>query len=608
MGSTATGSPGCASASGAAPGNTSPRVASATRRESSLSSVNSLRVGRILQRLEREEREERGRRSVEQRPPGLVLLAEDAHQVALEQELQRGAAVDAANVVDFRARDRLAVGDDGERLQLRARQPHGTLARELADERRVLDARAVEPAAGDFVEHDAARRVRLLELRQRLAHLLDGRRRQPGELTRLHGPVAREHQRFEKTAQVRARELARRLDLGRGVVALGGRGVVAFRGCGVAVLLFRELERRQVVERREVRPVVAEHLLGLAAAHVDRGLGVPRTRRRHAPELGGGGVAGVARRQRVGRRSGGGWRGVRRGRTGLPGTHSGRSSSVGSAGSAGATSPAASTYSGPRGSDWKSRVILRRVISSKARKCDDEVELAGEPLEELLEHHALANGDDVGKLADPVGQADAIGDDVVRQPYLAPVEDPLEGFDEREERHIRERRLPRRALGDEIDGGHAAWKYVAPRDAASRELFPGLLVLLVLEQAADERLARVDLLFVEGVVFLSRRRRREEHLALDVSQRRGHDQVLGREIELHELHHREKLQVFLGDEPDGDIEDVELVLLAEVKEQIERALELRELHRPARRACLAGFAGVERPAFCAFYAVCHGDL
>ena len=163
---------------------------------------------------------------------------------------------------------------------------------------------------------------------------------------------------------------------------------------------------------------------------------------------------------------------------------------------------------------------------------------------------------------------------------LAAVEHPLKGLDQRVEGHLRQRRLALAPLLDEVDCGHSSQEHVAARNTSGGELLTRLLVLLVLEQPPDEGLARVDLLLVEVVVLLSRRRRREKHLALDVGERRRHDEVLGSKVELHQLHHREILQVFLGHERDRDVEDVQLVLLAEVQQQIERALELGQSHRP----------------------------
>ena len=94
----------------------------------------------------------------------------------------------------------------------------------------------------------------------------------------------------------------------------------------------------------------------------------------------------------------------------------------------------------------------------------------------------------------------------------------------------------------------------------------------------------------EHLVLLPGGRGGEEHLRLDVGKRGRHHEVLGGDVELHELHDREILEVFLGQEPDGDVEDVQLVLLAKVQQQIERPLELRELHRPRRCASVEGLA------------------
>ena len=61
---------------------------------------------------------------------------------------------------------------------------------------------------------------------------------------------------------------------------------------------------------------------------------------------------------------------------------------------------------------------------------------------------------------------------------------------------------------------------------------------------------------------------------LEVRERRRHHQVVGRDVDRHRLHHLEVLQVLLGDERDRDVDDVDLVRLAQVQQQIERALEL----------------------------------
>ena len=92
-----------------------------------------------------------------------------------------------------------------------------------------------------------------------------------------------------------------------------------------------------------------------------------------------------------------------------------------------------------------------------------------------------------------------------------------------------------------------------------------MLVLLVFEQAADQLLARVDGFFA---VFggLERLRRGHELTRFQVGQVRGHDQVVGRDLDRHVLHQLEVLDVLLGDERDRDVEDVQLVGLAEVEQ------------------------------------------
>ena len=63
-------------------------------------------------------------------------------------------------------------------------------------------------------------------------------------------------------------------------------------------------------------------------------------------------------------------------------------------------------------------------------------------------------------------------------------------------------------------------------------------------------------------------------------ERRGHEQVLRGHVEVEGLHEREVLEVSLRDEGHGDVEDVELVLLDEVKQEVERP-STSALHRPS---------------------------
>ena len=104
------------------------------------------------------------------------------------------------------------------------------------------------------------------------------------------------------------------------------------------------------------------------------------------------------------------------------------------------------------------------------------------------------------------------------------------------------------------------------------ELLPGVLVLLILEKPAHALGTRV-LFLLQDVVFLPGRRAREQHLGLDVCERSRHHQVLARHVDAQNAHQGQVLEVLFGDEADRNVEDVELMLLNQVQEQVERPLE-----------------------------------
>jgi hypothetical protein len=64
-----------------------------------------------------------------------------------------------------------------------------------------------------------------------------------------------------------------------------------------------------------------------------------------------------------------------------------------------------------------------------------------------------------------------------------------------------------------------------------------------------------------------------------VDERRRHDEELPRHVEVHLLHQIDVVQILFRDERDRDVVDVQLVLLDEVNEQIERPLEVVEPDR-----------------------------
>ena len=98
-------------------------------------------------------------------------------------------------------------------------------------------------------------------------------------------------------------------------------------------------------------------------------------------------------------------------------------------------------------------------------------------------------------------------------------------------------------------------------------------VLLVLEQPPYERITRIFLVPLDAGGGL---RPRQQHPRLDVDERGGHHKELACDVQVQLLHQMERIQVLLCDERDGNVVDVHLVLPDEVKQQIERAVEVLE--------------------------------
>jgi len=111
----------------------------------------------------------------------------------------------------------------------------------------------------------------------------------------------------------------------------------------------------------------------------------------------------------------------------------------------------------------------------------------------------------------------------------------------------------------------------------------GLLDALILDELLDERPAGV-MPFVCGGDFLFRAAfDREEHAALDVHERRGHDEEVTRELEIILLLCAQDLEVLLRDLLNRDVVDIDLVLADQEQEQVQRAFEDIEANRQVGR-------------------------
>ena len=148
-----------------------------------------------------------------------------------------------------------------------------------------------------------------------------------------------------------------------------------------------------------------------------------------------------------------------------------------------------------------------------------------------------------------------------------PIEHPLEGAGQAKERdrsQVRRERL-------DLDGGTTG-EDVSARERTVRELVGGVAEALVLEQALDQLLTRVDTLLL-GRVLLVEGVGRQQLPALEEGERRRHHQVLARDLDVERPRELDVLDVLLRDERDRDVEHVELVATHEVQEQIERSFE-----------------------------------
>ncbi len=145
-----------------------------------------LRVREFVEILQAEVIQEKLRRLVEQRPPGDLGAPGDFHQPALHQTLEHAIDRDTAHRLDVRARDRLAVGHDRERLQGRRGQARGLDRRKkLSHPARVGRVARELPALGALEQLERAALLDQLHL-----ELLERR----GDLRFLHLPKLVRHE------------------------------------------------------------------------------------------------------------------------------------------------------------------------------------------------------------------------------------------------------------------------------------------------------------------------------------------------------------------------------------------------------------------------------
>lgn len=105
------------------------------------------------------------------------------------------------------------------------------------------------------------------------------------------------------------------------------------------------------------------------------------------------------------------------------------------------------------------------------------------------------------------------------------------------------------------------------------QVFAGFLELLVLQEALDQVLARIDL-----VALLVELRTRQQHLGLDPHQRGRDQDELTRQLDVELVHLADVFQKVVGDLGNRDVMDVHLVAFDEEQQEVERPVELGQVY------------------------------
>jgi hypothetical protein len=108
------------------------------------------------------------------------------------------------------------------------------------------------------------------------------------------------------------------------------------------------------------------------------------------------------------------------------------------------------------------------------------------------------------------------------------------------------------------------------------ELQGSLLEALVLQKPADQLGPGVLLLLLSLSLFPLRSR--QKHLGFDMEQGGGHQKKLPGNVQVQVFHQLQVFQVLLGDGRDGDVVNIDLILLDQIQKQVHGPFEGIQLH------------------------------
>src|SRR5688572_1398311 len=228
----------------------------------------------------------------------------------------------------------------------------------------------------------------------------------------------------------------------------------------------------------------------------------------------------------------------------------------------------------PRDPDGTELVLLRDLDAPQLQHLEETQErgdlfqAAHERLQHLFEQEPCPLPEPRLEERDRLLQSDRLRDDGVDRRRRFAGEDVLQRVEQAEETHREQ--LARVGVLELRGSAPVKAKPSLPLQLLQR--LRRLLEPAILEELSDQALARV-LFLLHG-----RDGGGKKHARLDPHERRRHHEELPRHFQVQLPHQIQRLQILAGDLRDRDVGDLDLVLLDQVQQQVQRPFEGREVH------------------------------
>src|SRR5512147_78214 len=201
------------------------------------------------------------------------------------------------------------------------------------------------------------------------------------------------------------------------------------------------------------------------------------------------------------------------------------------------------------------------------KKCHDYYQAVARSLEQRHEVHRLLAFQSFQNYIHPIADGQVIRNNFNELLPRISLENTLQGIDQIEQPDVLEQLF----VGLQIfRNNRGACINIPPHAFLSIQLARRLFERLVFKQTPDQFFARIRPLelILRGFIH------RKQHLGLDLEQRCSPDEKLAGDGQVQIFHRLDVLEILPGDEVNGNVVDVDLVLLDEVQEKIERPLKV----------------------------------